>query len=239
MKSIRRCPGPAAVLQHRFDVARQRQETAVHRHGAAPAAGYLSHEAATRRMAILGAIKERSTVTTLGVFTIHRMAVPSMATVRRRLLGLAVGGAVTALLPACGGAPKPAPVVTTLLDGSLQAAAGVNPSVSQRPSPLLVRVYELKGATTFSNADFVALFQRDQAELGADIVSREEMMLSPGESVPIKKTLAPETRFIGVFAAYRDLERARWRAVVAVDIGKKNKLLVRADELAISATLSN
>jgi len=178
-------------------------------------------------------------VTKRGRVAMHRKAVQSMATFRRELLCLALGGAVMAMLPGCGGAPKPPPVVTTLLDGSVQAAAGVNPSVSQRPSPLLVRVYELKGATTFNNADFVALFQRDQAELGADIITREEMMLNPGEARPLKKTLAPETRFIGVFAAYRDLERARWRAIVAVDVGKKNNLLVRADELAISATLSN
>ena len=73
----------------------------------------------------------------------------------------------------------------------------------------------------------------------ADLVGREEIMLNPGESRPITKTLAPETRFIGVFAAYRDLERARWRAVVAIEPGKKHNLLVRADELAISAALSN
>lgn len=168
----------------------------------------------------------------------HSVAVQPMASLRRVLLGLAFGGGFIAVLPGCAG-PKPAPVITTTLDGSLQAAGGVNPSVSKRPSPLLVRVYELKGATAFNNADFVALFQRDQAELGADIVSREEMMLNPGETRPLKKTLAPETRFVGVFAAYRDLERARWRAIVAVEIGKKNNLLVRADELAISATLSN
>ena len=48
-----------------------------------------------------------------------------------------------------------------------------------------------------------------------------------------------EARFEPVFAAYRDLERARWRAVVAIEPGKPNKLLVRADELAISAALSN
>jgi len=190
-------------------------------------------------MAILGLTKERSTVTKPGVVATRRKPVPSVARFRRELLSIALGSGVGALLLGCASAPKPPPPVITLLNGSVQAAAGVNPSVSKRPSPLLVRVYELKGATIFRNADFVALFQRDQAELGADIVSREEMMLNPGETRPLTKTLAPETRFIGVFAAYRDLERAHWRAVVAIEVGKKNNLLVRADELAVSATLSN
>lgn len=187
-------------------------------------------------MAILDLTKERSTVTKPGMVAMHRKPMQSMAVFRRGVLCIAFGGGVMALLGGCGGAPKPP--ITTILSGSLQAAADINPSVSKRPSPLLVRVYELKGATAFNNADFVALFQRDQAELGADMVGREEIMLNPGETRPIAKTLAPETRFIGVFAAYRDLERAHWRAIVAIELGKKNNLLVRADELAISAALS-
>lgn len=173
-----------------------------------------------------------------GVAAMHRKPMQSRGILRRTALhlalGLAVGASVGPLLGGCASAPKP-----TQVSGRLQAADNVNPSVSKRPSPLLVRVYELKSATAFNGADFVALFQRDQAELGADLVGREEIMLNPGESRPITKTLAPETRFIGVFAAYRDLERARWRAVVAIEPGKKHNLLVRADELAISALLSN
>lgn len=200
--------------------------------------GYLSHAGAAGRLAILGVTKECSTVTQPGVNAMHRTSVQSRSFSRRAALrifwGFGVGAGAAALLGACASAPKP-----TLVSGSLHAAADVNPSVSKRPSPLLVRVYELKSATAFNSADFLALFQRDQAELGPDLVGREEFMLNPGESRPITKTLAPETRFIGVFAAYRDLERARWRAVVAVEPGKKHKLQVRADELAISAALLN
>ena len=174
-----------------------------------------------------------------GVVAMRRKPVQTMAFHRREVLCTAFGSAVMAILCGCAAAPKPTPVVTTLLNGSIQAAAGVNPSVSKRPSPLLVRIYELKGDTAFNNADFVALFQRDQAELGADMVNREEIMLNPGETRPITKKLAPETRFIGVFAAYRDLERSHWRAIVTIEVGKKNNLLVRADELAISAALPN
>lgn len=167
------------------------------------------------------------------VVATHREPVRPLDAMRRALMTMAFGTGVTALLGGCAGAPKPSRV-----SGSLQAAAGVNPSISQRPSPLLVRLYELKSATAFNNADFVALFQHDQAELGADLIGREEIMINPGETRPITKTLALETRFIGVFAAYRDLERARWRTVVAVEPGKTYQLLVRADELAISAKLS-
>jgi type VI secretion system protein VasD len=49
--------------------------------------------------------------------------------------------------------------------------------------------------------------------------------------------LSPETRFIAVFAAYRDVERATWRASVAVQPGRKQTLVLRADSLALSLAI--
>ncbi len=129
------------------------------------------------------------------------------------------------------GPPKP-----TVVNGTVQAAANVNPSISKRPSPLLVRIYELKSGAAFGNADFVSLYQGDQAVLGSEMVSRDEFVLNPGDSRPIQKLAAPETRFIGVFAAYRDLDRAKWRSLIAVQPNQTQRILIRADELAITAT---
>jgi type VI secretion system protein VasD len=139
------------------------------------------------------------------------------------------------VLAGCASAPKP----TQLTGGSIEATAQINPSVTKRPSPLVLRVYELKGATAFNSADFVALFQRDTAELGADLVSREEMVLQPGETRPVAaKTLAPEVKFIAVMGAFRDLERAQWRSVVTVLPGQKQRITIRADALSVSVTVA-
>jgi type VI secretion system protein VasD len=139
---------------------------------------------------------------------------------------------VAAVLAACASAPKP-----TEITGTLQASANVNPSVSKRPSPLLVRVYELKAATAFNNADFVSLYQRDQAELGAEMIGRDEVILNPGETRPLNKTATPETRFIGVLAGYRDLDHAKWRSVVPIQQGQKQRIVINAEELSITATV--
>ncbi|MCL4739371.1 MAG: type VI secretion system lipoprotein TssJ [Burkholderiaceae bacterium] len=138
----------------------------------------------------------------------------------------------TALALAAGCATKPAP---TRLEGSIVAAADLNPSVSGRPSPLILRVYELRSETAFNQADFMSLYQSDQATLGAELVAREEVMLQPGQTRPLARALDAQTRFVGVFAAYRDLERAVWRASVAVRPGKANRLTIRAQPLAVSA----
>jgi type VI secretion system protein VasD len=140
---------------------------------------------------------------------------------------------LAAVLAACAGAPKP-----TQVAGTIQASAQVNPSTSKRPSPVLVRVYELKTAAAFSAADFMSLYQRDKTELGGDMLGKDEFVLAPGESRSFAKTLSPDTRFLGVLAAYRDVEHARWRSVVAVQPGQKNDVVIRANELAIEAAVS-
>ena len=150
---------------------------------------------------------------------------------RVRTAAAALAAAVAVL--GCASAPKP-----TKVSGSIEATAQINPSVSKRPSPLLLRVYELKSATAFNAADFMSLYQRDQAELAAELVSKEEFTLAPGETRPWAKTLSPDTRFIGVMAAFRDLERSRWRSIVPVTPGKKQQIVIRADALSVTATVS-
>jgi len=141
---------------------------------------------------------------------------------------------VALLLSACGSAPpKPASVT-----GTVQASAQVNPSASKRPSPVLIRVYELKSAATFTAADFMSLYQRDQGELGGDLLAKEEFVLNPGETRTFAKTLSPDTRFLGVVAAYRDLEHAKWRSVAAVQPNQPQKVTVTAGELAVELAIT-
>lgn len=134
-------------------------------------------------------------------------------------------------------APPPPKPIPTSVSGHIVAAAALNPSVSQRPSPLVLRLYELRSATAFNQAEFMALYQADQATLGADLVSREEVLLQPGEIRPMGKPLAADTRFIGVVAVYRDLERSRWRAIVPIKLNQANPLTIHADALAVSASV--
>ena len=138
--------------------------------------------------------------------------------------------AVAALLAACAGGPKP-----TVVAGNIEAAQQLNRTPSGRPSPLLVRVYELKSVTAFNKADFMSVYQRDQAELAADFVAKDEYLMGPGESKAFSKTLSPDTRFLGVLAAYRDLEHATWRTSVPIQAGQKQRIVIRAGELAVEA----
>ena len=147
---------------------------------------------------------------------------------RHRLAGAALVALLT--LASCASPPKP-----TLVAATLQAGAASNPDVRKRASPLVVRVYELRSAASFESADFVSLYERDQATLAAEMIGREEFVLRPGESRNWDKVAAPDTKFIGVMAAFRDIERARWKSIVPIKPGVKNTLTIRADDIAIEA----
>lgn len=122
----------------------------------------------------------------------------------------------------------------TSVSGQLVAAADLNPSVSGRPSPLTVRLYELTSLTAFGNADFITLYQSDKATLAAEMLARDDIVLAPGETRPYARNLNPETRYLAVLAAYRDIERAQWRASAPIQIGRAQKLVLRAEALKIS-----
>ena len=229
--------------------------------------GYLSHAGRSAVLAILGLhasatlLMTDSTLCGRAAVRFAGDVTPSaasavVASAGRRLVLAGAAALLTSSLGACafgrkpaaaaaaaaaaaGAAPAPAAQVLapTVLAGSISAAANLNPSVSQRPSPLLVRLYELRTSTAFGKADFTSLHQSDVATLGTELVVRDEFMLMPGESRTYQRTLAPDTRFIGVFGVYRDIERAVWRASAAVQPGRKQNVVIRADGLVLSVVI--
>jgi len=93
-----------------------------------------------------------------------------------------------------------------------------------RPSPVVVRIYQLKDDAAFKHADFFALYDKQEATLSTALISREEYELSPEERRTTNFTLSPETHFLGVAAAYRDIRNAQWRALLLMG----NKVTINA-----------
>jgi type VI secretion system protein VasD len=104
-----------------------------------------------------------------------------------------------------------AKVKTTL---TLAAGADVNPDANGRPSPVVVRVYQLRADAMFNSADFFALYDGEQKTLGPELITRDEFVLAPSDSKTLDVTLAPDTRFIGAIAAFRDIRNAQWRVIL-------------------------
>jgi type VI secretion system protein VasD len=146
--------------------------------------------------------------------------------VRRLLLVCAV--ALTAA--GCGSSPP-------LLRGAITVDSNVNPDRAGRPSPIVVRVYELKSVAAFNGADFFALFDNEQATLGSELVGREEFQLQPAETREYRRQLQPDTKFIGVVGAFRDLEQARWRQAVPVPSKSKPTIAIGLQARAVTVAV--
>jgi type VI secretion system protein VasD len=155
-----------------------------------------------------------------------------------------LGAVLTALLFA-GCATGPAPTLPTELSMSVVATARANPDTRGRPSPVVVRIYELRTLAQFSSADFFSLSDKEQATLGADLLHREELVVTPGEIKQLKRKISADARALGVVVAYRDLERSVWRATQSLEApkeagrvfagrGKSERLLIDVGERAVS-----
>ena len=148
----------------------------------------------------------------------------------RSLVRIVACGTICALA-ACAGGPKP-----TIVQAKLEVQPTVNPDARGRPSPIVVRMYALKSLASFNSADFFSLFDKDTEALGADLLDRDEFQLMPGEKRQFQKQFQPDTQYIGVVAAFRDLEHAQWRAAVAVASQKTSPVQINLDrdKIAIS-----
>jgi type VI secretion system protein VasD len=143
---------------------------------------------------------------------------------------------LAASLGAC--AAKPAkPAVASFV---VSARADANPDATGRPSPIVVRVYQLKSDAGFGNAEFFALFDDDKRVLAADLVGREEFELAPGETRTVELNLSPDTRFMGALGAYRDVRDATWRASEPVAGGRQRnvKVVVVAERARLTLAVS-
>jgi type VI secretion system protein VasD len=139
--------------------------------------------------------------------------------------------AAIVLMAGCkSGPPKPAQVRLTI-----QASKDVNPDESKRPSPVIVRVFQLKVSDAFKAADFFPLYDDDQKLLAQDLIKREEFQVRPGETLAVPLSVAGEAKFVGVLVAFRDYRSAQWRTVVAAPLKKNALILVSTNRVDLSS----
>lgn len=126
-----------------------------------------------------------------------------------RLLGLLL---IIAVLTGCSWMNPYSDV--TKVNIRLNGSDYLNPDLRGRPSPIVVRIYELKNAVNFMNADFFSLYNDAKNVLGEDLVAVEEMELTPRKRIHLRYRVAETSQYVGIVAAYRDLSSADWRYIV-------------------------
>ncbi|MGK0373288.1 MAG: type VI secretion system protein VasD [Glaciecola sp.] len=146
-------------------------------------------------------------------------------TISSQLLAI---GFLAIMLGGCGATSMVEDVFSTITkaDLTIEAAQNVNPDIDGRPSPVLLRFFELKSTAAFNNADFFNLYDQGVGELGADYVGHFDVEMKPGESKEILKEFLPDTRYLGVMAAYRDINNAVWRRIIDIEVDSNSDLLI-------------
>lgn len=127
----------------------------------------------------------------------------------------------------------------TKLNLKLTASDQLNPDLNGRPSPIVVRLYELKHPVSYENADFFSLYERAKESLAPDMVSSEELELRPGETVELKLSVEEGSRYVGVLAAYRDLADTQWRYTLQVTAREVTNADLTLDQSGIRNTHQN
>jgi|CXWL01.1.fsa_nt_gi type VI secretion system protein VasD len=145
----------------------------------------------------------------------------------------------TLILVGCGSDPeKPVPEPPqTIIDTQITASCQVNPDVNGRPSPIVVRIYELKSMGKFEEADFYKLFDDYASLLSSDLLASEQFNLHPGDTKVIRHVVSPETKFVAITAAYRDLNKAVWRNSIPIETAKTTQFKFMLDPLGIDITI--
>jgi type VI secretion system protein VasD len=104
----------------------------------------------------------------------------------------------------------------TKLKTEVVAAADLNPNLRGRPQPVKLYIFYLVEDEKFMQANFFDLVGAEVPALGDVLVRRAEHLVGPGETLPLDEAFDEAAKFIGVVAAFTQLEQAQWRAVAAV-----------------------
>jgi type VI secretion system protein VasD len=159
-------------------------------------------------------------------------------------------GLLALLLAGCKGKPPkpepppppPPPPPKPML---LIVARDVNPDDAGRPSPIVVRVYQLKEEGAFNSANYYALVDKEQETLGQSLVSREEYELQPGTTRELQLKIPPESRYLGAVAAYRNLNNSKWKSLSPapeaglLDLARKHVLTVNVTKSEVTVAAAN
>ena len=97
---------------------------------------------------------------------------------------------------------------------TVRADSGLNGGAARRPKKSVLWVYVLRHPAGFERATFEALYERAESHLGADLLGREKLNLSPGGTYQLPLDLASTARALGVLVAYQEPEREGWKALL-------------------------
>lgn len=103
---------------------------------------------------------------------------------------------------------------------ALQSVSYLNPDANGRASPVVVTIYELASESNFKNAKYIDLANNPGDALGNYLLDKRTIEVRPGQKITVTEPLSPNTKYLGITAAFRNIATADWKTMVALPEGK-------------------
>jgi len=116
--------------------------------------------------------------------------------------------------------------------------ADANPDDDKTPSPLIIKMYELKSPDMFEKANFIDIFEQDTDILGADLIDKHRLKhLQPGEERIERFVLDEKTQYVGLFAEFLMYKDAKYKLIIPIAqtnvFSSSANIRISANELTI------
>ena len=119
----------------------------------------------------------------------------------------------------------------------LSGRASLNADVQGQSLSTVVRFYQLKDGSTFTQLNYSQLQSDDLNLLKADLLATKDVVLRPGASASLSEPMNPDARVVGVVAFFREPVQDRtWKLTVQTKQWKKTdpvKIEVNGNELVL------
>ncbi len=87
----------------------------------------------------------------------------------------------------------------------------INPNESERPRPVVIRLYQLANDLRMQNARYDPILLKDADTLGEDMLKKDEVTLFPNDVIEIKFERIPEARYLAGAAMFHGPQGDSWK----------------------------
>lgn len=161
----------------------------------------------------------------------------------RHITSAMLCGVLVLALAGCGKAMEMAGLKTPppkdrIVPLELLAAPNLNAGNGTKGLALVVKVYQLKSATTFDQAPYSAFLDEnsEKAALGSDLIKATEILMMPGQDHEVVERVSPDAGQIGIVALFRTPAAVRWRLTFDAKKAAKSGIRLGLHACAMTTT---
>lgn len=110
----------------------------------------------------------------------------------------------------------------------------MNPGRDGAAMPVSMRLYILSQPDRFTAGNFFELWERDDATLGATLLTKKELFLQPGDVQRVSAPLPSNALAVGVTVGFEDYKNAKWRAIIPLQGEKTLRIRAKIDSKSVA-----